>query len=163
MPDTSPNSPPPVFRKTVIIQAPQSQVWLSLTAPAEMQAWMAQADLRIETNWAIGGPFLIRGDLHGLPFENKGTVLAFQPETLLRYTHLSSVSHLPDIAESYAQIEFKLESIDKNQTRLTVEVSRAPTQVIHKHLAYYWNVTLEVLKRRLEGSQAPLPGPGFSI
>lgn len=63
--------------------------------------------LEIETTWEINSPIFIRG-FHHIKFENKGIVLKYQPERMLRYTHLSSVSRLPDKIENYSALEFVL-------------------------------------------------------
>ena len=139
----------PIVHKTVEINAPTAIVWQALTDPAMLPQWMAESELEIHTDWTVGNPILIRGELHHLPFENKGTVLQFVPEQLLQYTHLSSLSHLPDQPESYAIVTFQLASI-ATRTALTVTVSNFPTEIIYKHLAFYWPVALGSLKRLIE-------------
>ncbi len=137
-----------VFRKTVTISASPERVWSALTDPAQMRGWMFSSPIDVSTDWAIGGPIVMCGDLHGVPFTNKGIVLAFEPVSLLRYSHLNSVSQLPDVPESYATIEFVL-TPDGHRTTLATTVAHCPTDVIFKHLVFYWTVTLDVLQRRL--------------
>lgn len=138
-----------IFTKTVHINAPVSKVWEALTDLELMQKWMSETEIHIITDWKVGNPMLIRGNLHGIKFQNKGTVLQFEPERALQYSHLSSISRLPDKPESYSVFAFRLEPVDE-QTRLTVTVSNFPTETIYKHLAFYWNVTVEILKRMVE-------------
>jgi uncharacterized protein YndB with AHSA1/START domain len=145
VPDVSEQS----FVKTIIIDAPVSRVWEALTTPELMKKWMSESEIDILTNWKVGSPFIIRGKLHGIKFENTGTVLAFEEEKVLRYSHLSSISRLPDKPESYAVFEFLLTPID-HQTSLAFKASNFATETIDKHLAFYWNVTLEILKRMIE-------------
>ena len=140
---------PQTFSKTIDINAPASAVWAALTSPAIMKKWMAEADIDILTDWQVGAPFIIRGSLHGIKFENRGTVVQFDPEKRLCYTHLSSISRLPDVPESYSVLTFELTSLE-DQTALTLTVSNFPTETIYKHLAFYWNVTLGILKKRIE-------------
>ena len=130
--------------KTITIDAPASKVWDTLTNPELMKQWMAETDIDILTDWKVGHPFVIRGNLHGINFENTGIVLQFEPEKVLQYSHLSSLSRLPDRPESFSVIEFRL-APSEQQTALTLTLSRFPTESIYKHLAFYWNVTLEVL------------------
>ena len=138
-----------IFSKTIQIEAPISKVWDALTIPELMKKWMSEIDISISTDWIIGSPIIIRGRLHGINFENKGKVLQFEPEKNLQYSHLSSISRLPDQVDSYSIFAFQLAPIE-NQTALTVTMSNFPTETIYKHLAFYWNVTLEILKRMLE-------------
>ena len=76
-------------------------------------------------------------------------VLAFEPPTVLRYSHLSSLSRLPDAPESYSVFEFRLAQRGGG-TSLTVLLSGFPTESIRKHLEFYWRGTLGVLKRFVE-------------
>ena len=136
--------------RVVNINAPVSQVWHTLTTPELMRKWMApDIEIDIITDWKIGSPMVIRGNMNGKNFENKGTVLQFEPEKALQYSHLSSLSRLPDQPRNYSIVEFRLRSTE-DQTILTLTLSNSPTESIYKHLAFYWNVTLEILKKMIE-------------
>src|SRR5258707_5978653 len=141
-----------IVSKTVHINAPTSVVWETLTNRESMKRWMAdsETEINIITDWKVGSPMIIRGTLHRVKFENKGIVLQFEPEKILQYNHLSSISRLlPDIPESYTIIEFRLTPVN-SQTELTLTASNFPTETIYKHFRFYWNVTLELLKRMIE-------------
>jgi uncharacterized protein YndB with AHSA1/START domain len=138
-----------IVTKTVHINAPTSVVWEALTNPELIKKWMSETEINILTDWQVGNPFIIRGILHRIKFENKGTVLQFEPEKILQYSHLSSLSKLPDKPENYSIIEFSLTPMN-HQTTLTLTASNFPTETIYKHFAFYWNVTLEILKRMIE-------------
>jgi len=114
-----------------------------------MKKWMSETEIDIITDWKVRSPIVIRGNLHGIKFKNNGTVLQFEPEKILRYNHLSSLSRLPDKLENYSVVEFILAPAE-NQTVLTLTLSIFPTETIYKHLVFYWNVTLEILKRLIE-------------
>lgn len=68
---------------------------------------------------------------------------------MLSYTHLSSISGLKDEPQNYTIFEFRLTPTE-GQTSLTFTTRNFPTETIYKHLAFYWNVTLEVLKKFVE-------------
>jgi len=138
-----------IVQKTIQINAPPATVWAALTTPALMQQWMAETEIEISTDWQVGKPIVIRGDLHGIQFENTGTVLHVEAEQLLQYTHLSSLSNLPAAPENYSIFSFKLAPSNK-QTTLTLTLRNFPTEAIYKHLAFYWHVALEVFKRMIE-------------
>jgi uncharacterized protein YndB with AHSA1/START domain len=135
--------------KTVTIAAPAAAVWHALTHPQGMQQWMSQTDIQIITDWKVGSPIVIRGNNHGLDFENTGTVLAFEPERKLAYSHLSSISRLPDEPQSYTVLQFELSLADTG-TQLVFTADNFPTDSIYHHFAFYWNVALEVLKKTVE-------------
>jgi uncharacterized protein YndB with AHSA1/START domain len=139
----------PPIRKSVVIAATPTKVWNALTHTALMKQWMSDAKIDIVTDWKVGNSITIQGDSYKTRFENKGTVLQFEPERVLEYSHLSSLSRLPDRIENYTRIEFRL-THHENQTTVTLTLSNFPTESIYKHFAFYWNVTLELLKKSVE-------------
>jgi len=144
------------MKYAIDIQAPISMVWEALTTPALMRAWMSDEDIQIITDWKVGHPFIIRGRLHGISFENKGLVVRYEPERRLSYSHLSSLSRLPDIAGSYSVIDFTLEPSNEH-VHVCVEPSNFPTEVIRKHLEFYWGSALSSLKRFVENRPDKMP------
>ena len=141
---------PKRIEKRVMIEAATPKVWEYLTAPALMTQWMGDPEMRIEilTDWKAGSPFVIKG-FHHVPFENKGTIILFEPENIFQYNYLSSLSNLKDLPENYTIITFSL--VPKNdQTELRVEAENFPTFEIYKHWDFYWNGTIHILKRVIE-------------
>src|SRR5690242_8739000 len=138
------------FSTTITINAAPATVWAVLTDPKLMAAWMGERDMKleIETSWKINSPISIRG-FHHVKFENKGTILKYVKEQILSYSHLSSVSRLPDIVENYAVLEFVLTPVNK-QTILAVTSTNFPTETIQKHLEFYWRGTVVKIKEYAE-------------
>ncbi len=132
------------------INAAPSIVWNQLTDPEMMTHWMAEPEMGIEiiTDWIVGNPIVIKGFSH-IKFENRGRVLQFEPNKLLQYNYLSSLSRLPDKPENYSIITFSL-SPDENQTLLSWSSSNFPTEIIFRHIEFYWKTTLEILKKCAE-------------
>jgi len=57
--------------KTVHIDAPASKIWDALTRPALMNQWMMpDSKMDIITDWQVGSPLIIRGNLHGINFDS---------------------------------------------------------------------------------------------
>ncbi len=138
-----------VFNKSIIIHSYIQAVWDALIVPEAMQQWMSEFPIEVKTNWEVGQPITITGALYKKPFQNNGTVLAFDKERKLSYTHLSSISRLPNEPASYSVLEFVLEP-DGDNTKLSLTISNFPDETIYHHLAFYWNVTLEMLKKFVE-------------
>jgi hypothetical protein len=115
-----------------------------------MKQWMGEPEVKIEilTDWKVGEQIIVKG-FHHAEFENRGTVLQFEPDSMLRYSHLSSLSKLPDKPENYSVVAFRLEP-SEDRTSLTVVVSNFPTETIFKHLEFYWNVTIGIVKKFIE-------------
>lgn len=104
--------------------------------------------LEVHASWGIETPVLIRG-FHHTKFENKGIVLKYEKERRLSYSHLSSVSRLPDKQENYSILEFILTPIE-NHTRLNLTIENFPTDTIRKHLEFYWKTTMLTIKENVE-------------
>lgn len=138
------------FEQTILINAPANAVWDSLTQRQLMKEWMGEPEmsLEVETDWVVGGPIIVRG-FHHVPFENTGTVLESEPTTRLAYTHLSSLSRLPDVPENHTTLEFALKPIG-DTVSLTFVATGFPSDAIFKHLQFYWSETLEILKQHVE-------------
>jgi uncharacterized protein YndB with AHSA1/START domain len=150
---SNPKMNPPIERSIAIQASPQT-VWPHLTEPGLMIQWMGDPELKIEimTDWVVGHPLLIKG-FHHIKFENKGRVLQFEPYRLIQYSHLSSVSRLPDVPASYSLFTFLLTPTN-NETLLTVRIENFPTETIYKHLEFYWGGTLAVIKNSIESGRA---------
>jgi uncharacterized protein YndB with AHSA1/START domain len=144
------------------MNAPPSEVWRALTEPDWMKQWMAEQEMRVEviTDWKVGSPIIVKGHHNNVDFENKGTVLHFEPNSLLRYSHFSSLSRLPDDVANYTIIEFRLARTEENSTSLNVTLSNSPSEPIFKHFEYYWRITIEVIKRFIESTRQNTPSQG---
>jgi uncharacterized protein YndB with AHSA1/START domain len=142
------------INKAVTINAPASKVWAAVTEPELMKRWMSETPIEIVTDWKVGTPMIIRGPWYKTHFENRGTVLSFVPEQLVAYSHLSSLSRLPYKPENYTRIEFRL-TPKEEQTDLALTLANFPTEAIYRHFAFYWSVTIVLLKKFIENQ---LPG-----
>jgi uncharacterized protein YndB with AHSA1/START domain len=78
---------------SIRIRAKPSAVWATLIDPVKIARWMGGA--HVESTWQHGGAISFTGTLHGRPYQDRGTVLACEPEQLLRYNHWSALSRLP--------------------------------------------------------------------
>lgn len=138
------------IEKSITINALPSVVWKTLTNPDLVNQWMAEPGMEVEiiTDWKVGSTIVING-FHHIKFQNTGTVLKVEPDKILAYNYLSSLSQLPDRPENYSIIEFSLEPIG-NHTALTLTLRNFPTETIFKHINLYWTATMEILKKLIE-------------
>jgi uncharacterized protein YndB with AHSA1/START domain len=136
--------------ETITIKARPSRVWDTLTNTDLMKQWMGDAEMQIEVNteWKVGSPIVIKG-FHHMTFENKGTVLRYDPNKMLKYDYLSSISRLADQPEHYTSIEFTL-TPEEDQTKLILTLSNFPTESIFKHVGFYWRTTIHIMKNLAE-------------
>lgn len=112
----------------------------------------SETNIQVRTNWKVNSPIVIRG-FHHLDFENRGTVLQYDCNRKLIFTHLSSLSGLEDKKENYTVLAFILTPADQ-QTRLTLNIENFPTESIQKHLEFYWRTTVLIIKQYAEDKTA---------
>ncbi|WP_267225578.1 SRPBCC family protein [Dyella silvae] len=141
---------PDCFGEKVVLERPVAEVWRHLVGHHSMRQWLGgdEYSVEVDTTWAVGSAIVIRGT-HHLPFENKGIILAYCPYEELSFTHLSSLSRLPDQPSSYTKLRFVLEDAG-TRTLLRFEASGFPTMAIYRHLHFYWMGTLDVFKQYTE-------------
>ncbi|WP_419699255.1 SRPBCC family protein [Mucilaginibacter sp. NFX135] len=136
--------------KTITINTPVSKVWNALIAPELIKRWMLDTEINVTTDWQIGSSIIFSGNLHWTDFENKGTILQFEPEKALQYNYWSTLSGLPDIPVNYIIVGFTLNPITANETVLNLTLSKITDEVAYKHLDFYWTITLDVFKKFCE-------------
>ncbi|PQJ11831.1 SRPBCC domain-containing protein [Flavipsychrobacter stenotrophus] len=151
MPENHPDYEQTIYR-SVTIHVLASKVWAALTVPELMKQWMSETEIEVITEWKVGSPILIQGPWYKTGFKTYGTVLHNIPYSHLAYTHLSSLSRLPDKPEHYTTLDFRLTE-QNNHTVVDLTLSNFPTYAINKHLAFYWNVAIVLLKKFVEGAQ----------
>ncbi|BCG71945.1 ATPase [Mesorhizobium sp. 113-1-2] len=147
---TDPSEP---IVKTVAIAAAPAKVWRVLTTPAMVPQWMSDEDLSVSLEGHAGGTIVIRGMLHGMAFENHGTVTALEPEKSFAYSYWStlSASRLADVPENHTLVSFALAPADGG-TLLTLTLSDFAEPAIRPHANLYWGPTLQILKAVCERS-----------
>lgn len=137
--------------KSVLIQSPAAKVWEMLTVPEKIGQWMMDTPVQVASDWQVGSPLVFTGDLHGIPFENKGVILQLEPEKLLAYTHWSSLSERPDEPGQYGIITFRLTSTAKG-TVLDFSQTNTGKYATDRHVNYYWGTVLVLIKRLCEAA-----------
>ena len=137
--------------KSIRLYASLNEVWEALSQPGLLKSWMSDSEIEIVTDWEVGSPIIInvRDVSYKTAFTNTGIVLQFLKDRVLEYSHLSSISRLPDQAENYILIRFTLQP-EEDHTLLELNLSNFPTESHYKHIDFYWTVTLGVLKRFVE-------------
>ncbi|TPM28262.1 SRPBCC domain-containing protein [Mesorhizobium sp. B2-3-4] len=139
--------------KAIAIHAEPAKVWRVLTTPAMIAQWMSDEELDVSLEPHTGGAIVIRGLLHGMPFENNGMVRSFEPQRAFAYDYWStlSASRLADVPENRTVVGFTLAPAEEG-TLLTVTLSGFAEPSIRPHANLYWGPTLRILKAMCEGA-----------
>lgn len=137
--------------KQVTVDTPRSTVWRLLTDPQLIPRWMSDEELRVIADWRVGGSIAFRGVLHGIRFENRGTITGFEPERLFEYNYWSTLSgtRLPESRDNTSTVRFVLAPLEAG-TRLTLTLRDFPEPSIRPHANLYWGPTLQIIKKLAE-------------
>jgi hypothetical protein len=101
----------------------------------------------------VGSPLFFRGEWQGKSYEDRGTVLAFEPMASLSYNYWSGFSGLADEPALRQIIRYDLEPAHGG-VRITIHQSNVDTQARADHSATNWSSVLQALKNLLEGKPA---------
>jgi uncharacterized protein YndB with AHSA1/START domain len=137
-----------VAEKSVSINASTDAVWQALTDPEKVKEYMHGT--KMETDWKVGSPIFWRGEWKGNAYEDKGTVLAFEPQTLLRMTHWSPMGGSEDKPENYHVVTYELAG-DGAITELTLKQdNNASKEEADQMAENNWGPVLDGLKKVAE-------------
>jgi len=136
-----------IARASVMINAPASKVWAAITSPTILKPLYFGAD--IITDWKVGSPIFYRGLWEGKPYEDKGTILKFEPEKLLVSTHWSPLSGVPDTLENYHTVSYIL-TRKKDGTEVTITQDNNASEDEKQHSDQFWQALLDGLKKHIE-------------
>ena len=138
-----------IISKTITINASVSKVWDALTSADQIKNWLWDTEVIVISDWKVGSPILFKGKFHEMDFETKGIILKLEKEKVFKYSYWTPISEISDSPENYHIIEFALRP-DGSKTLLTLTINNLINDVIYGHVNFYWNTTLEVLKKLLE-------------
>ncbi len=136
-----------VSEVNVKIDAPVEKVWEALTDPEMIKKYFY--DTVIRTDWIPGNPIKFTGEFQGKKYEDKGTVKAIEPFSLIQYNYWSSMSGLEDCAENYSNITYKLTKYDGG-TLLTVIQDNIKSEKLKEHSTESWKTVIDNLKQLIE-------------
>jgi hypothetical protein len=71
------------------------------------------------TDWKVGSPILFQGEYNGHTYKDKGNVLEYKENELLKYNYWSSFSGLEDNPTNYSIVIYTVVEIDKNSVEFT--------------------------------------------
>ncbi len=136
-----------IATKSIVINAPASEVWKTLTEPDLVKQVMFGSD--VVSDWKVGSPLVYKGIWEGKPFEDKGEILAIEPNKLLETTYYSALGGLEDKPENYNTVTYKLDEAD-GKTTLSVTQENNPSQEAADHSAKNWEMVLGTIKKLIE-------------
>jgi uncharacterized protein YndB with AHSA1/START domain len=129
------------------IHAPSAEVWDALVNPALVKQYLQGA--QIISDWKKGSSITYKGEWKGKAYEDKGTILDIQPGKLLKVTHYSPLSGLPDVPENYHVVTYAVSGNgDQSTLTITQENNRSQSEVDESQKT--WTMILGSMKQMLE-------------
>jgi len=132
---------------TMAINASPSEIWKAITTPELVKKYFFGTDT--VTDWKPGSPITWKGEWKGKSYTDKGTVLNFEPERLLRFTYLSSMSGKEDVPENYATVTYQLKA-DGDKTIVIITQDNIDTEESREKMGESWTQVLKSLKDLVE-------------
>jgi uncharacterized protein YndB with AHSA1/START domain len=132
---------------SITIDSAPARVWEALTTPETIKEWFFGVDTL--TDWSVGSSIVHRGVYQGHPYEDKGTILAFEPPRLLVHSHWSPVSGLPDSPENYQEVSWSLMEHD-GSCELVIREVNLPSEEARAVSEQGWRGALRMLKDLVE-------------
>ena len=132
-----------VATSTITIGAPASRVWSVITDPDAAKEFMFGTEL--VTDWTVGGPILWRGTWDGKEYEDRGSILEFEPGRRLVVTHFSPLSGQADAPENYHTLTWTLED-QAGATQLTLAQDNNASAEDADHSKGMWDSLVKSVK-----------------
>jgi uncharacterized protein YndB with AHSA1/START domain len=132
---------------SITINAPVANVWKALTDPKTIKQFMFGAD--VKTSWKVGTPIVYTGEYQGKPYKEKGEIVAFEPNEVLKTTNFSSMSQLEDTPENYNLVTYRVKE-DGDRTKLTITQDNIKNEESIEGSTSNWKIVLKQLKKVVE-------------
>ena len=136
-----------IARASLTVDAPRAKVWDALVSPKAIKQYMFGAT--VVSDWREGSPIVWKGEWQGKPYEDKGRILEVEPGRILRYSHFSPLSGLPDESKNYHTVTIEL-SGEGDKTSVALAQDNNPTDEARVHSEKNWRMMLAALKKFLE-------------
>ena len=136
-----------IAKATVTIAMPTKKVWDALVNPAAIKQYFFGTT--VVSDWRVGSPIVWKGEWQGKSYEDKGSILQYEPGRTLQYSHFSPLSGLPDKPENYHTVTIEL-SAGKDQTKVILSQDNNATEEERAHSEQNWGMMLAALKKYLE-------------
>ena len=137
-----------VAKAATTIHAPVAKVWQALVNPEIIKQYLFNTE--VISDWKVGSPITYRGEWEGKAFEDKGEILEIEPEKVLKSTHWSPLSGVPDSPENYHTVTYTLSAHD-DSTEVTITQDNNATEQEKAHSEKNWETVLAGMKKLLEG------------
>jgi len=142
-------------RVQTTVNATPAAVWKALTNANTLKQFFFGSD--VSTDWRVGSPIYFRGTWKGKPYEDKGSIQAFDSGERLAFTHWSPLSGMEDRPENYHVVTFELRPMRDGTEVVLTQTNQNDAEPLtpenRKEYAKNWTMVLEGLKKAVEGTK----------
>jgi len=136
-----------IARASITINDYNSKVWNALVNPESIRQYMFGTN--VVSDWKERSPIVWEGEWQGKSYEDKGVILQLKPERMIKYSHFSPLSGLPDKAENYHTVTIEL--LDEGiMTQVSLTQDNNLTQEEREYSEKNWEIMLIAMKKYLE-------------
>src|SRR4051812_4898032 len=121
-----------VATASTTINAPAPTIWKALVDPAAIKQYMFGSTVASE--FKKGSKITWKGEWQGKPYEDRGEILAIEPNKRLQYSHFSPMMGKPDKPENYHTVTIDV-APDGKGTRVTLTQNNNATDEERAHSA----------------------------
>lgn len=136
-----------IAKAGINIHANKEKVWEALVNPELIREYMFGT--QVISEWKKGSAIVWKGEWQGKHYEDKGTILEFDPPDHLQYTHYSPLTDLEDKTENYNTVTIKLSSNGEG-TRVDLWQDNNTSEKAVEHSTSNWEMILSQLKELVE-------------
>ncbi|MGH7142247.1 MAG: SRPBCC family protein [Candidatus Saccharimonadales bacterium] len=108
---------------SIEINAAPEQVWEVLINPDLVRQYLHGATMNAD--WRKGDNITWSGEWNGQSYVDKGTVLIYEPYSVIKTTHWSPMSGKDDKPENYHHVTYELKE-ENNKTTFTLTQENSP-------------------------------------
>ncbi len=136
-----------IAKASVTINKTGEDIWEALVNPAMISEYMFGT--YVTSDWNEGSEIRWKGEWEGKTYEDKGKILRLEPGKVLKYSHYSPLSGLPDKPGNYHTVTIVL-SEKPTGTLVSLEQDHNTTEESQEHSEKNWNMMLMNMKDFLE-------------
>jgi uncharacterized protein YndB with AHSA1/START domain len=136
-----------IAKAEIDVTAPVASVWKALTDPGIIAKYFFGSQVR--TDWQPGSPIVWQGEYEGKQYEDKGEILEVEQNRLLRMTHFSPMTGLPDEPENYHTLTYTLDERG-GSTHVSLSQDNNGSEADAERATANWATMLEGLKSTVE-------------
>lgn len=139
------------LKVNIDIEAKAENVWDTLVNPEKVKQYLFGT--KVSSDFKIGSPITFEGEYDGMKYKDKGKIVEYEENSLLKYSYHSSFSELEDKEENYQLITYRIsskseKSINNDDLKVNLEISQEniPTEAAKEDSEKNWSLLLKKIK-----------------